>query len=1371
MKSNSIWFNHTTKRSNLDNLASDVGLQRFKKSDSQLDLFSSLSYLSSKLPSLKQLDTIVIFSPFLDIVSSANTSGPITLASLDSIDKFLSSHLLTTSSINALATINKITDAITHCTFDPSDNQTDDAILSRILDIINFVLTSDLVTLCSDSTVCALIQTNLSMASQIRLSPALRNSAERTMQSVVRSLVLSYKSRYQFSQPSDSPIDTPQTSQDISTPFSHPTMSELISVLVKLLDPHDPKHTDTIRLASLRILDVALTTGGKTLSNVQSIRSTLSDQGCKYLFQLARLEASPLLIMTMRVITLLFDTFKPYLKLQQELFMSFLVERLSPSNSNSSDLNSPDYQPPFDPYYTWEASVMPQEAHNVDNENDKMLNTSGSATPSLAPAKSAKPAFGTTRQLLLETLVYFIHRPGFLSELWLNYDSDIDCDDIFERTLSFIVQGIFPQENSSLDSQILCLDATSSFLSQMNETIVKTDDEANLQYPTNIALKKSRKKVILNGARKFNIKPTTGLDYLARHGIIDINFDEDNKWTKETSESVAKFLKQCARLDKRLLGDYLSRPDNIEVLKSFFSLFNFENLSVADSMRQALETFRLPGEAQQIARITEVYAESYFSSSPKGINSQDAVYVLAYSVILLNTDLHNPQNRARRMSIDDYKRNLRGVNDGKDFSPELLEDVYHSIRKREIVMPEEHHDQLGFDYAWKEMLFRSKTAGTVTDATSPNLVKPIFESSYRKLLVGLSYAFASFNDSFAISKVIEAYRHLMMLSSRLKIAHIPDLAFISLRRATGMFVSRFSEDEFTQATVRLSENAEPINLSVTSFTVQFGEDVRAQLAAWTCFTVILKGHLDSARQSWDDIFEIFLSLFHNDLLPESIQSMEDFLGGSTPIPAQGHSSTEKNEIGASNNSNSTSLLSTLSSYLLSPYSNESHMAPQATEGDIEATLKSIDCVNVCNLDILYKDLLKLSSETFAFALSSLRGLVEKRTTEKLVGLEKYNKKGTPPITIPYDRQTVFLLEVMISMSVRNNDLVEVSWPIVFPVLEKILSFSNVFSTLLTERAAVGLSKLTLAISKKESLHEDLFISIDLLRSLPHQQLLASISDHLLTLVEGILASPEILHNATEWRLTMSLLQSSSGDGERSLAILSRIIENQLTSDSINGVLSILLSLSYMENTRALEMLLSLRDASISNSASEWDAKLEPLGLTLTELCLHPSRQIRGKAIEGLSLILLEHPEKGLSVFPDVLFPLLEKLLRPDVFKRDPSPGGMLSTRAGATNLVCKMWLLVDLKTPDGEVEKNWLDLLDFLDRFVSSITNVNQNSVQESILENLKNLLLVMSTNGIISTNEEKQEAYQLYNKTVERVDLFLQGFVNDVLCDSNQQA
>ena len=39
--------------------------------------------------------------------------------------------------------------------------------------------------------------------------------------------------------------------------------------------------------------------------------------------------------------------------------------------------------------------------------------------------------------------------------------------------------------------------------------------------------------------------------------------------------------------------------------------------------------------------------------------------------------------------------------------------VYESIRKREIVLPEEHTGQLGFEFAWKELLMRSRKAGAV----------------------------------------------------------------------------------------------------------------------------------------------------------------------------------------------------------------------------------------------------------------------------------------------------------------------------------------------------------------------------------------------------------------------------------------------------------------------------------------------------------------------------------------------------------------------------------------------------------------------------------------------------------------------------------
>ena len=89
-----------------------------------------------------------------------------------------------------------------------------------------------------------------------------------------------------------------------------------------------------------------------------------------------------------------------------------------------------------------------------------------------------------------------------------------------------------------------------------------------------------------------------------------------------------------------------------------------------------LESFRLPGESQLIERIMEVFAETYFAAITADggvvqILSQDAAFILSYSVIMLNTDQHNPQVR-RRMTLDEFRRNTRGVNDGKDFDPDYM---------------------------------------------------------------------------------------------------------------------------------------------------------------------------------------------------------------------------------------------------------------------------------------------------------------------------------------------------------------------------------------------------------------------------------------------------------------------------------------------------------------------------------------------------------------------------------------------------------------------------------------------------------------------------------------------------------------------------
>lgn len=84
-----------------------------------------------------------------------------------------------------------------------------------------------------------------------------------------------------------------------------------------------------------------------------------------------------------------------------------------------------------------------------------------------------------------------------------------------------------------------------------------------------------------------------------------------------------------------------------------------------------LETFRLPGESQQIERIMELFAATYFATKPADVASQDAAFILGYAVVMLNTDQHNRGVRDR-MSLEQFAKNLRGVNNNENFSMKYL---------------------------------------------------------------------------------------------------------------------------------------------------------------------------------------------------------------------------------------------------------------------------------------------------------------------------------------------------------------------------------------------------------------------------------------------------------------------------------------------------------------------------------------------------------------------------------------------------------------------------------------------------------------------------------------------------------------------------
>lgn len=106
-------------------------------------------------------------------------------------------------------------------------------------------------------------------------------------------------------------------------------------------------------------------------------------------------------------------------------------------------------------------------------------------------------------------------------------------------------------------------------------------------------------------------------------------------------------------------------------------------MRIDSALRTYLETFRLPGEAQKINRIMESFGKHYHAQCPGLFKHSDGVYVLAYSVIMLNTDQHNEQVKTK-MTADEFIRNNRGINGGEDLPVALLRSLYDSIRKNEI---------------------------------------------------------------------------------------------------------------------------------------------------------------------------------------------------------------------------------------------------------------------------------------------------------------------------------------------------------------------------------------------------------------------------------------------------------------------------------------------------------------------------------------------------------------------------------------------------------------------------------------------------------------------------------------------------------------
>ncbi|KZS99157.1 Sec7-domain-containing protein [Sistotremastrum niveocremeum HHB9708] len=1446
MRKNSRWASRSVWRSARDDaLASSMGLRRVgsqsslavntteKRETELMCAFQDLRRDIRDAADIRELPLTKLLDPFLSLIRSPLSTGPITSVALNALASFFTSGLICPSSVDLVPALSDFSRTIAHCKFEASDSSGDEVVMLRILFVLRDCICGPVGRYLGDFEICEMLETVLTTCCQMRLSEILRRSATSCMHALVREVFpcLAYLDPLVEEQkldeamtPETPPLSsekplydpyidseqTPTESVDVtaaqvntptaiperqSSPYGLPAVTELLRVLINLLDPTDKQHTDSTRLVSLGILNSAFEVAGQQIAKFPSLTALVADHGCKYLFMLARSDNPSVLHSSLRAISSMFETMRSKLKLQQELFLSFTMDRLT--------AQLPTRLPPSVSRGVSSMQISggtPLPSPSVNPSLEDGLSETSSAPPARA---NILPARGETRELLLETFGHLSRQRSFMVDLYANYDCDVNCEDLFERLIGFLVRSVYPSNYSGgfevhqQTSQLIGLDLILSFVHDLCNRQEGVAEEWREEYPTIAELQRSkgRKQLVLEGAARFNQKPKTALAFLEENGLI--YHDEAQGVARPLS--LAKFLKECPRLDKKLLGDFISRPDNTAVLNAFIGLFDFKGKPIADAMRELLESFRLPGEAQQIARITETFASIYFATEPPEIETEDAVYVLAYSVIMLNTDLHNPQNR-KRMTLLDYQRNLKGVNGKGDFPPDYLQLIYDSIRKREIVMPEEHTGQLGFDYAWKELLQRSRKSGELIICNTPHFDKEMFISVWKPIVAALAFAITHFDDDYVVQRAITGLNQCATQAKKFDLFEVFDYLIAQVAPTTGL-IGLPQPTNFNYPVVDVE--GQPI--TVSGLSVKFGANFKGQLAAVVLFTIV-NGNAATIRDGWSKIFEIYQILFLHSLLPPRLLQMEEFLGGSSMIPLQGAPSTPA-PIPRSDGG----LLSALSSYLMTPYGASSeNVISEASDVEIENTLCSVDCISTCRLDELYQEVRQLDAAALEAVLDGLRDIADRRVDEKWTDSESADMS-----TRAYDPGAVFLLEVMVSMTLQAPQHVAQLWPIVFQHLNSMLSHAISYSMLLVERAVVGLLRLCVLITDKPSLRDQLYLAFDLLGSLP-PVVLNGVAEQIMSGVLKIVGSTEgLVRTRTEWALLLRLVKatvSHPGAGKISLDMLEYLLkgderQNPVTIENFPAILSALQDFAFVagniiENQRtqkpvpgiprepvvdrglrAIDLIFdmkkflpSLLDNSVVPYRQAWHQLCLPLLVILAHQCSNPSRDIRHHSMTQLQRILLSqqlYPSGSEDfdhsyveeIFNRAVFPLIDELLKPQVFQRDEA--GMSETRLRASTLLCKVFLHFEIKqsTEEKDIRVLWIQILDLLDRLM----NIDKHGpLYEAVPESLKNVILVMYSSGILvppsSEDSRTKSQRDLWAASQERLERFLPGFLTEII-------
>ncbi|XP_012700213.1 ARF guanine-nucleotide exchange factor GNL2 [Setaria italica] len=614
-------------------------------------------------------DPSTYLTPFLDVVQSDEAPPAATGVALSSVLKILRIDVFDECSPGARDAVHAILAALTSCRMDRiSDASAEEAVLLRVLQVLAALLRARAAPLLSDSSVCTAVNTCFQIvqhAAGSRGSELLQRTARHCMHEILQSVFARLPDIHDDSAGDADGDVAAGAGASSGAGFGARCMVDVFNFLCSLLqNASDMVITadgqgaftseEDVMLFSLVLVNSAVELGGEAIGKHAKLLRLIQDDLFYHLISYAT-EYSPLVLSMICSTALnLYHFLRRHLKLQLEAFFMFVLLKVC------GGANGPQLQ-----------------------------------------------------EVAVEGLISFIRQPTFVIEMYVNYDCDPLLRNVFEEVGKLLCKAAFPSSPGPMTAvQLQAFEGLVNMITTIADNVEVDKAPDTDAYAVEVSefrlfwterwdpstgagaaagngeretwvdfvrKRKLRKKKAAIAANHYNRDQKKGVEYLKLCHLIP---------TPPEPRSMAYFLRYSPGLDKNKIGEFLGDPDdfNLKVLKEFTETFDFTGAILDTALRTYLETFRLPGESQKIQRILEAFSERFFEQQTTGVfATKDAAFILCYSLIMLNTDLHNPQVK-KKMSEEDFIRNNRAINDKKDLPREYLSELFHSISSNAITV-------------------------------------------------------------------------------------------------------------------------------------------------------------------------------------------------------------------------------------------------------------------------------------------------------------------------------------------------------------------------------------------------------------------------------------------------------------------------------------------------------------------------------------------------------------------------------------------------------------------------------------------------------------------------------------------------------------